>query len=69
MSCCKIRQLSGAHARSTASVRCGDFGAVHAGDVGGYIECERNLSQDDNAWVSDNALVCGDACVYGNTDG
>ena len=51
-----------------------DFGAVHAGDVGGYIECERNLSQDGNAWVSgdarvsDNALVCGDACVYGNTD-
>ena len=55
-----------------------DFGDVHAGDVGGYIECERNLSQDDNAWVSDNArvcdnarvsdnaLVCGDARVYGN---
>ena len=52
-----------------------DFGAVHAGDVGGYIECERNLSQDGNAWVRDNArvygnaLVCGDARVYGNTDG
>ena len=25
-----------------------DFGDVHAGDVGGYIECERNLSQDGN---------------------
>ena len=49
-----------------------DFGAVHAGDVGGYIECERNLSQDgdawvcDNAWVSDNALVSGDSWVSGN---
>ena len=40
-----------------------DFGAVHAGDVGGYIECERNLSQDGNA------RVCGDARVCGNADG
>lgn len=37
-----------------------DFGNVRAGDVGGYIECERNLSQDGNAWV------CGDARVYDN---
>jgi hypothetical protein len=50
-----------------------DFGNVRAGDVGGYIECERNLSQDDNARVYDNALVydnarvCGNAWVYGNT--
>ena len=46
-----------------------DFGDVHAGDVGGYIECERNLSQDGNAWVYDDARVCGDAWVSGNTDG
>ena len=26
-----------------------DFGSVHAGDVGGYIECERNLSQGGDA--------------------
>lgn len=49
-----------------------DFESVHAGDVGGYIECERNLSQDGNAWVCgntrvyDNARVCGNARVYGN---
>ena len=43
-----------------------DFGDVHAGDVGGYIECERNLSQDGNAWVYDDARVSGDARVYGN---
>ena len=43
-----------------------DFGSVHAGDVGGYIECEHNLSQDGDAWVSGNARVCGDARVYGN---
>ena len=43
-----------------------DFGSVHAGDVGGYIECEHNLSQGDNAWVCDNARVYGDAWVYGD---
>ena len=58
-----------------------DFGSVHAGDVGGYIECEHNLSQDGDAWVCDdarvygnaqvcgNAWVCDDARVYGNADG
>ena len=55
-----------------------DFGSVHAGDVGGYIECEHNLSQDGNArvydnawvygnaWVCDNAQVCSNAQVYGD---
>ena len=43
-----------------------DFGNVRAGDVGGYIECERNLSQDGNAWVYDDARVCGDAWVSDN---
>ena len=43
-----------------------DFGDVKAGDLGGYIEKEENLSQDGIAWVFDNALVYGDAEVYGN---
>ena len=43
-----------------------DFGSVHAGDVGGYIECEHNLSQVGDAWVCGDARVCGDALVYGN---
>ena len=49
-----------------------DFGSVHAGDVGGYIECEHNLSQNGNAWVCgdarvyDNAWVYDNALVYGN---
>ena len=43
-----------------------DFGSVHAGDVGGYIECEHNLSQNGNAWVYGDAQVYGDAWVYGN---
>ena len=33
------------------------FGNVSAGDIGGYIEKEENLSQSDNAWVYDNARV------------
>ena len=43
-----------------------DFGDVKAGDLGGYIESEENLSQYDNAWVFDNARVYGNACVFDN---
>lgn len=55
-----------------------DFGDIKAGDLGGYIESEDNLSHDgnawtygnacvcDNAWVRDNAYVEGDALVGGN---
>ncbi|MBR3329283.1 hypothetical protein IKG29_01995 [Candidatus Saccharibacteria bacterium] len=51
---------------------------VKAGDFGGWIESERNLSQEgscwvgdsacihDNAWVYGNALVCGNAQIYGH---
>lgn len=42
------------------------FGNVHAGDLGGYIEREENLSHDGDAWVSDNARVSGTAWVCGN---
>ena len=42
------------------------FGDVKAGDVGGWIEKEENLSQEGNAWVYSNAQVCGNARVYGN---
>lgn len=43
-----------------------DFGDVKAGDLGGYIEREDNLSHDGNAWVYDNAMVGDNARVYGN---
>ena len=42
------------------------FGIVSAGDLGGWIESEKNLSQKNNAWVSGNARVSGDAQVSGN---
>ena len=42
------------------------FGNVEAGELGGYIEKEENLSHDGNAWVCGNAEVYGNAKVYGN---
>ena len=55
-----------------------DFGVVKAGDLGGWIESEDNLSHDGYAWVdgearvicnarvTGNAYVGGDACVTGD---
>ena len=45
-----------------------EFGNVKAGDLGGYIEKEKNLSHMGNAWVSGNAQVFGDARVSGDKD-
>ena len=36
---------------------------VKAGDLGGWIEVERNLSQKGAAWVADEARVMGEASV------
>ncbi|HEZ5295884.1 TPA: hypothetical protein WIX58_001203, partial [Neisseria meningitidis] len=43
-----------------------DFHNVKEGKFGGYIESERNLSHEGDAWVSGDAWVYGDARVYGN---
>ena len=43
-----------------------DFGSVKAGELGGWIESEENLSQADNAWVYNNAKVFNKARVYGD---
>ncbi len=55
-----------------------DFGDVKAGDLGGFVESENNLSQDGNCWIYDEAVVydtarildsaCifGYACIYGS---
>ena len=55
-----------------------DFGNVKAGDIGGYVSGEHNLSHYGNSWVydnarvfeharvSNNASVSGLACVSGN---
>lgn len=43
------------------------FGDVQEGDLGGYIEKEKNLSHDGNALVYNNAQVFDEARVWGNT--
>lgn len=49
-----------------------DFGDVKAGDLGGWIESEGNLSHSGDCWVYggscvfENARVYGDAEVYNN---
>ena len=42
------------------------FGSVDAGDLGGYVCTEDNLSQEGDAWVSGNAKVWGNAEVSGD---
>ena len=49
-----------------------NFADVEAGDIGGFVENEVNLSHEGEAWVygnaivSGNAHVCDHANVYGN---
>lgn len=45
---------------------CVDIGeAIKAGDLGGFVESEANLSFEpgDEAWVFGDSICCGDACV------
>ena len=39
---------------------------VEAGELGGFVEGENNLSQDGDAWVYGDACVSGNARVSGN---
>ena len=43
-----------------------DFGNVKAGDLGGFVESEANLSQVGDCWIYDEAKVYGVARVCGN---
>lgn len=40
-----------------------DLGNVKKGDIGGWIECEDNLSHGGDCWVYGDAKVLGDAEV------
>ena len=48
------------------------FSDVKIGDIGGFVESDKNLSHDGDAWVYGDARVwgdarvCGDARVWGN---
>ena len=43
-----------------------DFNYVKAGDLGGWVESEDNLSQYEKCWLYDNARVCDNAIVCNN---
>lgn len=43
-----------------------DFDTVKAGDLGGYVQSESNLSQSGDCWVRENGIACGDAFISGN---
>lgn len=43
-----------------------DFGSVKAGDLGGFVESEKNLSHDGDCWICDGAKVYEDAKVFGS---
>ena len=43
-----------------------DFNDVKKGDIGGYVECESNLSYNGNCWIYDDAIVRDDARIWGN---
>lgn len=39
---------------------------IRAGDVGGFVEHESNLSQEGMSWIDGDAMVYGNAMVLGN---
>ena len=41
-----------------------DFNNIKAGDLGGFVATEDNLSHDENCWVYDSARVYGNAQVF-----
>lgn len=43
-----------------------DFRDIKAGDLGGFIEKEENLSHMGNCWIYNKAIVCGDAVIRNN---
>ena len=43
-----------------------DFNDVKKGDIGGYVESEKNLSQLGDCWIYDNAVVRDNAKIYNN---
>lgn len=44
-----------------------DFGDVNAGDKGGFVQSELNLSQEGNCWIYSKAMVYDEAMIFGNT--
>ena len=43
-----------------------DIITISAGDLGGYIEDESNLSQEDNSWIHPNVMVYNNSVISGD---
>jgi hypothetical protein len=43
-----------------------DFGKVKAGERGGWVASENNLSHDGNCWVAENGQVFENAKIFGS---
>ena len=43
-----------------------DFSDVKAGDIGGYVQTENNLSQEGNCWIYDDAIVYNNSKIIDN---
>lgn len=43
-----------------------DFNDVKVGDLGGWVECENNLSRYEDCWIYNDAKVMDSATVLGN---
>lgn len=39
---------------------------VHAGDLGGFVQSEKNLSQEGSCWIFHNAIAAEDAVIAGD---
>lgn len=58
------KQFRGVYLSQIVALR--DFADVKAGDVGGWIESERNLSHEGDCWIFNEAIVYELAMVSGN---
>jgi len=55
------------HGRTLHRIRAlRDFGSVKAGDLGGWVQSERNLSHEGSCWLYGEAKAYDSACLYNN---
>ena len=45
-----------------------DLAIAKAGDKGGFVESESNLSHEGDCWIYGDAEVYGNAEIYGNAE-
>ena len=60
----EIRYVCGTTIHRIRSLR--DFAGVKIGDIGGWIESERNLSQEGDCWIYNEACAVNKSYVSGN---